>query len=120
MALAASGLLWKGAVEASPSTLLDPSGGLGGLEEGADLLLSSSAGTAEPERVPDRLLTAICETRGAGEDAREVGRRVRLLEGTVRVLLLSAVVFAVFRPRDCVDSPRLIATLVNGAVDVDD
>lgn len=117
MALAASGLLWNGAVDARPSTFLDPSGGLGGLDEGADLL-SSSAGTAEPERVPDRLPTAICETSGAGEEAREVGLRLRLLEGTVRELP-SADVLTVLRPRDCVESPRLIATLVSGTVDED-
>lgn len=54
MALAARGLLWKGAVEANPWWFLLTSGGL--VPRESELrFASSSAGAADPERVPARL-----------------------------------------------------------------
>lgn len=94
IALAANGLLWKGAVEASPWWFLLLSGGLVPREgelrllralPEAELLESSSAGTADPDRVPVRLAEdEVCAVMGAGEEALEAGRRERLVKGTVR------------------------------------
>ena len=109
MALAASGLLWKGAVEARPWWFLLFSGGLvprvGKLRLLLPLLLeSSSTGAADPDRVPVRRPVELCAAVGAGEDAREAGLRDRLAEGTVRLASVDGL--AELRPRN---ESRLIA-----------